>query len=238
MSVPGTVMVLAAGFGTRMRPLTAAMPKPLIPVAGRALIDHALDRAAAAGVARAVVNLHDRADMIRGHLAGRSEPAIAYSEESPEILDTGGGVAAALRRGLLGSAPFAVMNSDAIWTGRDPLARLAAAWDPAEMDALLLLVPRDRARGYSRAGDFFLDGIRPARRGTAAAAPYVYTGAQILCPAAFGAAPAGAFSLNVVWDGLLQAGRLAAVVHPGAWIDVGTPAGIAEAERALSEVER
>jgi len=228
-------MILAAGFGTRMRPLTHARPKPLIEVAGRALIDHALDRVAAAGVERAAINLHDRGAMIRTHLAGRVRPRLAFSEERPAILDTGGGVAQALALGLIGPAPFHVLNSDAIWTGPEPLATLAAAWAPQAMDALLLLVPRARAANYVRAGDFFLDDGRPRRRCDAAAAPYVYSGAQILAPRALEGAPTGAFSLNCVWNRLLAAGRLAAVVHQGGWVDVGTPEGIAVAERALEQ---
>ena len=234
MAAPRTAMILAAGFGTRMRPLTEARPKPLIPVAGRALIDHALDRAEAAGVTRAVVNLHDRGGMIRAHLADRAAPEIVFSEEQPEILDTGGGVALAAQRGLLGAAPVIVMNADAIWTGGDPLAALSAAWEPETMAACLLLVPRSRARAYTRPGDFRLEDGRPVRRGAAAEAPCVYTGAQILDPAVLADAPEGAFSMNLVWDRLLAEGRLGAAVHPGGWVDVGTPAGIAEAEAALA----
>ena len=235
MSAPGVAMILAAGFGTRMRPLTERRPKPLIEVAGRALIDHALDRVAAAGLPRAVINLHDRGAMIRAHLAARAQPAIAFSEESPEILDTGGGVAAAERHGLLGAGPAVVMNADSIWTGPEPLPRLAAAWAPERMDALLLLAPRVRARAYTRPGDFRLEGERPVRRGAAATAPFVYTGAQILSGPLRTALPDGAFSLNPVWDRLIAEGRLAAVVHEGEWVDVGTPAGIAAAESAIAE---
>jgi MurNAc alpha-1-phosphate uridylyltransferase len=230
-------MVLAAGFGTRMRPLTDRLPKPLLAVAGRTLLDRALDRVAEAGLARAVVNVHYRADMIRAHLAGRRTPEIAISEEAPAILDTGGGIRRALP--LLGARPFAVVNADALWTGPCPVAALRAAWEPARMDALLLLVPRGRARAHAGAGDFFLDapGGAPARRGGAARAPFVYTGAQILAPGAMEGTPEGAFSLNRVWDGLLARGRLAAIVHGGGWVDVGTPAGLEAAEAALAEAE-
>jgi MurNAc alpha-1-phosphate uridylyltransferase len=160
-----TAMVLAAGFGTRMGGLTRARPKPLLPVAGRALIDHALDRAAAAGVRRAVVNLHYLGAEIRAHLAGRTVPEIAFSDEAPEILDTGGGVVQALP--LLGPGAFFALNSDAVFAGRNPLDVLAGAWNPARMDALLLLVPLASARAYTRAGDFFLEAERgpPRRRG-------------------------------------------------------------------------
>jgi MurNAc alpha-1-phosphate uridylyltransferase len=234
---PQAAMVLAAGLGTRMRPLTERMPKAMVPVAGRALVDHALDRVAEAGIPRATVNLHHMGDMLAAHLAGRTHPEIALSREDGLLLDTGGGVARAQRAGLLGDGAFAVLNSDAIWTGASPLRRLAGAWAPGRMDALMLLVPRERARGYTRAGDFFLDadGGAPRRRGGAGAASHVFTGAQILAPAALEGVPEGPFSLNIVWDRLLASGRLAAVVHDGAWVDVGTPAGIAEAEAALAE---
>lgn len=232
MSGPAAAMVLAAGLGTRMRPLTDRLPKPLIPVAGRPLIDRALDHVAAAGVPRAVVNLHYLAPMLRAHLAGRVAPQVAFSDETARLLDTGGGVRQALP--MLGPV-FFVLNSDAIWTGSNPLATLAAAWAPGRMDALLLLVGRDRARTYTRAGDFHLgaDGL-PVRRGAAPTAAYVYTGAAIMTAAAFAHMPEGPFSLNLPWDRLLATGRLAAVVHPGVWVDVGTPDGIAAAETALA----
>ncbi|MFQ5567271.1 MAG: nucleotidyltransferase family protein [Paracoccaceae bacterium] len=235
MRAPDTAMILAAGLGTRMRPLTNACPKPLLPLGGGAMIDLALDHAAAAGVRRAVVNLHYLGAMIRDHLAGRAAPEILFSDEQPEILDTGGGIVQALP--LLGAAPFYTVNSDAVWVGANPLAALAAAWEPERMDALVLLVPRERARGYTRAGDFFLtmEGDVPIRRGKTETAPLVYSGAQIIAPAAFADAPGGAFSLNLVWDALLARGRLAAVTYPGDWVDVGTPAGLAEAEAALGE---
>lgn len=234
----GSAMVLAAGFGTRMGALTAARPKPLLPVAGRTLIDHALDAVAAAGVRRAVVNLHYLGAQIRAHLAGRTAPEIAFSEEAPQILDTGGGVVQALP--LLGPGAFYALNSDAVFAGCNPLGRLAAAWDPARMDALLLLVPIARARAYARAGDFFLDaeGGSPRRRGGEPSAPLVFTGAQILAPAATQGAPTGPFSLNLVWDRLIDGGRLAAISYPDDWVDVGTPGGLAEAERALTATSR
>lgn len=232
--MPESAMILAAGFGTRMGALTRARPKPLLTVAGRTLIDHALDAAAAAGVRRAVVNLHYLGGMIRAHLAGRTTPEIAFSEEGPAILDTGGGVVHALP--LLGPGAFFVLNSDALFAGRDPLAVLAGSWQPERMDALLLLVPVARARAYTRAGDFFLDaeGGPPRRRGAAPMAPLVFSGAQILDPRALDGAPEGPFSLNLAWDRLIGAGRLAAVTYPDAWVDVGTPEGLAEAERALA----
>jgi MurNAc alpha-1-phosphate uridylyltransferase len=225
-------MVLAAGFGTRMRPLTDDRPKALLEVAGRSLLDRALDRAEEAGCRRAVVNLHYRGDMIRRALDRRTRPEIAFSEE-PTILETGGGVAAALPS--LGRDPFLALNADAVWTGPGPAAALAAAWDAEAADALLLLVPRERAIEHHGRGDFQVEpGGRPARRGAAATAPFVFTGAQIVSPAAFADAPGGAFSMNLIWDRLIARGRLRAAIHAGGWVDVGTPAGLAAAEEALA----
>ncbi len=231
-SGPETAMILAAGLGTRMRPLTDTCPKPLLPLGGRPMIDLTLDHAVAAWVSRAVVNLHYLGGMIRDHLAARAAPEILFSDEQPEILDTGGGIAHALP--LLGAAPFHAVNSDAVWVGPNPLAVLAAAWEPARMDALLLLVPRERARSYTRPGDFFLPGERevPIWRGDAEAAPMIYTGAQIIAPGVFANAPRGRFP---VWDALSVWDRVAAVTYTGGWVDVGTPAGLAEAEAALRE---
>lgn len=228
-----SAMVLAAGFGTRMRELTENCPKPLLAVAGRPLIDHALDVVAEAGISRAIVNLHYRGEQIRAHLAGRSRPEILFSEER-EILDTGGGVTKMLPS--LGTWPFAVLNSDAVFKGpENPIESLAAHWEPERMDGLMLLVPTARAHAYSRAGDFFLaaDGARPERRGRAAEAPLVFTGVQILSPAAFTGAPSGAFSLNLIWDRLIADDRLAAVIWGGDWVDVGTPEGLRAADELL-----
>lgn len=240
MTTPGVAMVLAAGRGTRMRPLTDTRPKPLIEVAGRALIDHALDRVDAAGIPRAVVNIHHHADQMAGHLARCTRPRIALSDERDRLLETGGGVAKALA--LLDEPAFAVLNSDAIWAGREPLAHLLRAWAeaPAGTAAMMLLVPREQAVGYTRPGDFFLDveGGVPRRRGEASEAPYVYTGAQILTAAAMAlpaaGAPGTAFSLNPVWDALIGAGLLRAVTWDGTWVDVGTPAGIGLAEAVIA----
>jgi len=228
-------MVLAAGFGTRMRPLTNTRPKALIPLRGRPMIDYALDHLASAGVVRAVVNLHYRGEMLRAHLSSRRRPEIRFSEEYPKILDTGGGILNALA--LLGPAAFFAINTDTIWTGPNPLERLARAWDGTAMDALLLLVPRGQALGYTRSGDFFLDGegAEPRRRAAAPEAPFVFTGAQILSPRAFDGFRPGAFSLNSVWDRLLDRGLLRAVIYPGPWIDVGTPESLDLAEAVLAE---
>ena len=229
MSGPTTAMIMAAGFGTRMGALTADTPKPLLPVAGRALIDHALGYCTEAGVIRHVINLHYLGDQIRRHLAVRDD--VVFSEEA-EILDTGGGVTQALP--MLGDAPVYTLNSDAIFVGASALPVLANAWRPNEMDALLLMVRREAAIGYTRDGDFSLDGQRPVRRVKAATAPYVYSGAQIIKPQAFSDAPKGAFSTNVIWDKLNAKGRLLAVVYDGAWVDVGTPDGLQLADEALA----
>ncbi|MDH3665747.1 MAG: nucleotidyltransferase family protein [Paracoccaceae bacterium] len=236
MNGPDTAMILAAGFGTRMQPLTNICPKPLLPVAGRPMIDLVLDHAEAAGVRRAVINLHYLGGMIRDRLAGREVPELLFSEEEPEILDTGGGIVRALP--LLGARPFYALNSDAVWAGPNPLEVLAGAWDAPAMDALLLVVPCARAKNYSRHGDFFLEGARPVRRGAEASAPYVYSGAQIVAPEVFSDARSGPFSMNVIWDALLAHDRVAAVVYPGAWVDVGTPEGLAVASAALEEAAR
>ncbi len=226
-------MVLAAGRGERMRPVTDRLPKPLVRVGGRPLIDHVLDGLAAAGVARAVVNLWYMADMIAAHLAERTVPAIVLSREAT-LLDTGGGVAKALPD--LGAEPFYVLSSDGMWRdGAMPaLARLATAWDDDTMDALLLLQPMAAAVGFDGAGDFFIepDG-RLARRGAAASAPYAYMSIQLMHPRAFDGCPAGAFSNNWVWDRALEAGRLFGLVHDGEWCHVGDTAGIAAAETWL-----
>lgn len=228
---PRRSMILAAGLGTRMGKLTAETPKPLLKVAGKTLIDHALEHCVAAGVEKVVVNLHYLGDQIRAALAERRSPEISFSEET-EILETGGGVVRALP--LLGEDPFFTMNSDAVWTGDPPLSILANEWRDG-MGALLHLVARERAIGYSRKGDFFLaDDGRLTRRGDSPTAPFVFTGAQIITPEAFANAPQGAFSTNVIWDVLIAEGRLFGVVHDGEWVDVGTPEGLRLAEVALS----
>ena len=247
-------MVLAAGLGTRMRHLTADRPKPMVPVLGRTLIDRTLDRLAEIGVGETVVNLHYRPEMLRDHLAGREAPGVAFSDETGLLLETGGGVAKALP--MLGDGPFIVVNSDNVWIGEEAFAPLIRAWDAEAMDALLLLARVEKAVGYSRAGDFFLDeiprsGLEPGpsaapqeapaqgrggtllRRGDHPTAPYVFTGAQVVSPTLFHDVPEGPFSLNLVWDRAIAAGRAFGIVHPGAWCDVGTPEGLAEAEEAL-----
>ena len=228
-------MVLAAGLGTRMRPLTDARPKPLVEVAGKALLDHVLDKLAGAGVTTAVVNVHYFADQIERHLATRRAPRIVFSDERPRLLGTGGGVANALPR--LGGAPFFHVNSDTLWLdGVAPnLQRLAEAFDPHTMDALLLLAPVSTSIGYAGRGDFTMaaDG-RLTRRSERDVAPLVYAGAAILRPKLFKDAPDGAFSLTMLFDRAAAAGRLHGLRMEGVWMHVGTPGAIKEAEAAIA----
>lgn len=232
---PRAGMVLAAGLGTRMRPITETMPKPLVEVAGRALLDRALDRLAEQGVEVAVVNVHHLADQVEAHVSGRDRPPVRISDERAALLDTGGGVTRALP--LLGAEPFFLLNADSFWAerGTSNLAALAAAWG-TQMDGLLLLAPRETAVGYEGSGDFLLDAAgRVLRRPPGGTAPFVYTGVAIVDPAAlFAAAPAGPFSLNLVIDQAMRAGRLYGQVIDGLWLHVGTPGAIGEAERALA----
>lgn len=231
---PRTAMVLAAGLGTRMRPLTDAKPKPLVAVAGKPLIDHVLDRLAAAGVERAVVNVHYLAEQIETHLKTRTRPRIVISDERGLLLGTGGGVVKALP--LLGGGPFFHINSDTIWieSAKPNLERLAEKFDPAGTDALLLLAPRDASLGYDGHGDYSMaaDG-RLQKRGERASAPFVFAGAAILAPALFRDAPAGEFALTVLFDRAGGAGRLFGLPLEGRWMHVGTPDAIAAAEKAI-----
>lgn len=232
--VPQTAMVLAAGFGERMRPLTNTMPKPLVQVSGRALLDHVLDKLAQAGVPNAVVNVHYLADQIENHVAGRKAPRIAISDERKQLLDTGGGVVKALP--LLGKDPFLLINSDSIWLDgtRGNLERLAAAFDPQQMDALLLLAPAATSIGYAGRGDFAMapDGrLRP--RAEREVTPFVYAGAAIFTPGLFKDAPQGPFSLNRLFNKSAEDGRLFGLRLDGVWMHVGTPDAITLAERAI-----
>ncbi len=233
---PRRAMVLAAGLGTRMRPLTENLPKPLVKVAGKALIDHVLDRLADAGVETAVVNVHHMADQIEAHLKGRARPKIVISDERGELLDTGGGVVKAMT--LLGDAPFFHMNSDTVWIeGVTPnLARLAAQFDAERMDAVMLLAATASSIGYEGRGDFAMtpDG-RLRRRAEREVVPFVYAGAAILAPALFADAPKGKFSLNALFDRAIEAGRLYGLRLEGTWMHVGTPAAIQAAEAAILE---
>lgn len=231
-----TAMVMAAGLGKRMLPLTATTPKPLIEVGGRKLIDYMIDHLADAGVAHAVVNVHYLADQVEAYLAGRTSPQVAFSDERAELLETGGGMVRAWRAGLLPD-PFFCLNSDNIWIDgpRNTLLDLSDAWDAARMDALLLLVPRERAFEHRGKGDFHLeaDGRLRRRARDEDSAPYIFIGAQIASHRLLRDAPDGAFSTNRLWDRALNEGRLFGVVHAGEWFDLGTPEAIAPAEARL-----
>ncbi len=227
-NMPRSLMLFAAGLGTRMGALTATQPKPLIPVAGKPLIDHALALADGVGIGNIVVNLHYRAPQLAAHLADR--PDIRFSDETGCLLDTGGGLRHALP--LLETDPVFTLNSDAVWTGANALQELDAGWMPQSMDGLLLLLPRENATGHSGGGDFDLD---PAGRlirapGTGA---YVYLGAQIIRTDGLRDIESAVFSLNLLWDRMIAQGRLSGVVHRGGWCDVGRPEGIALAETLL-----
>jgi N-acetyl-alpha-D-muramate 1-phosphate uridylyltransferase len=234
--VPATAMVMAAGLGKRMRPLTATRPKPLIEVAGRSLIDHVLDRLKAAGVAKAVVNVHYLAGSLEAHLSNRVQGIeIAISDERKTLLETGGGVNHALP--LIDSDPFLVINADNFWIDGpvDTLRLLASGWDEARMDALLLVVPHARANCHNGRGDFHMDaGGTLKRRKPHGVAPFVYTGIQILSKRLFeGEIPEGPFSTNILWDRAIAAGRCFGAVHQGLWFDIGRPENIAKTEAIL-----
>lgn len=228
---PFPLMLFAAGFGTRMGGLTATRPKPLLPVAGKPLLDHALDIADRAGVTDMVINLHYLGAQIAAHLARRN---IGLSWESEQILETGGGLKAALP--LLGAGPVMALNTDAVWTGANPLTQLMAAWDAEKMDALLLLLPADLAMGHNGSGDFLLAGDGQITRANGAAGP-VYLGALIIQPSAVLAIPEPVFSLNRPWDDLIAKGRAYGVIHQGGWCDVGSPEGIQTAEALLAAAD-
>ena len=234
MNRPTVGMVLAAGRGERLRPLTDTVPKPMVPVIGRPLLDHAIDRLTAAGVTRIVVNVHHLGEQIAAHLKGRMGPEIVISKEAT-ALETGGGVTQALP--LLGDQPFYVVNGDSLWLdGAVPtLDRLAAAFDPTRLDAMLLLQKTVSAVGYEQnRGDFFIDPEgKPRRVGAGEIAPYLYAGVQILSPLLFKDAPAGAFSLNRIYDKALASDRLGAIVHDGEWYTVTDEAGLAEVRARL-----
>ncbi|MGF1605502.1 MAG: nucleotidyltransferase family protein [Rhodothalassiaceae bacterium] len=243
--VPANAMVLAAGLGTRMAPLTETRPKALVEVAGRSLIDRALDRLGRAGVTRAVVNLHHHADMLEAHLQARSgPPALTFSDERARLLDTGGGVKAALP--LLGDAAFFVVNCDALWLDglNDTLKLMASAWDETRMDVLLLIVLAVNAVAYFGTGDFVMDGLgRLARKPERVISPYVYGGVAIVSPKAMQDAPdapeapdapdAPVFSMNKIFDACAHKQRLYGMIHEGQWAHVGTPEAVRTAERRL-----
>ena len=235
--VPKTAMVMAAGLGKRMRPLTAARPKPLVEVAGATLIDHVLERLAAAGVTRAVVNVHYFADALEAHLERHDHGLeIVISDERTKLLETGGGIVKALP--LIDADPFIQVNSDNFWVNGpvDALDLLAQRWDDATMDALLLLVPLARANCHSGKGDFHMEaGGKIARRRVGRVAPFVWTGVQMLSKRLIAEPPADAFSTNVFWDRAIAEARCYGVVHQGLWFDVGSPPAIARTEAILAD---
>jgi len=239
-AVPTCGMVLAAGLGTRMRPLTDTKPKPLIEVAGRTLLDRALDNFEAAGVRTIVVNAHYFADQIEAHMSARAANGGAarylVSDERAELLETGGGVAKALP--LLDGETLLIANADNLWLdgSENTIARLAAEWDPARMDALLLVIDRAEAKGYDGAGDFHREPSgRLHRRGHDLTANYVFSGVQLLSRRLFADLPEGPFSLNLLYNRALAAERLYGLVHTGLWHHVGTPEAVDEAARRLTQ---
>ncbi len=233
--MPKSAIVLAAGLGTRMRPYNGHIPKPLVEVGGKSLIDYGLDRLADAGVERAVVNVHHLADALERHLSTRRNPHIVISDERGELLGTGGGIVKALPE--LGDTPFFLVNSDTLWLdGVKPnFARLAENFDAKTMDALLLLAPTAGSLGYEGRGDYAMlpDG-RLRRRGEQEVVPFIYAGASILSPALFAAPPAGAFPLTLLFDRAGEKGRLFGLRLEGIWMHVGTPQAVAAAEAALA----
>ncbi len=233
--MPHTAMVLAAGLGTRMRPLTEARPKPLIEVSGKALMDYALDRFAAAGVSRAVVNVHYLADQVEGHLAARTAPEIIISDEREQLLETGGGLKKA--RPALGDDPVFCTNTDAIMIdgeGEEACAALASRWRSEEMEALLLLAPVARASGYDGCGDFDRDADGRISLRSRETAPYVFTGLQIISSALIDEGPDGPFSTRLLWEKAAARGRLYGAVYGGDWLHVGDAAGLAAAQLRLA----
>lgn len=229
-----TAMVLAAGMGKRMRPLTAKQPKPMVRVAGKPLVDHTLDKLAEAGIARAVVNVHYLADSLEAHLAERSVPKITISDEREQLLETGGGIVKAAAHL---PDPFFCLNSDNIWLDGpvNAFAELSAFWDAEEMDALLLLVTHKAAHNFSGKGDFHMDSLgRLRRRQSGRIAPYIFTGIQLISKRLMRDAPEGPFSTNLLWTRAIEEGRLYGMAFTGQWFEVGTPQAIGPTEEALS----
>ncbi len=236
MSTPKRAMVMAAGLGTRMRPLTDDRPKPLVMVAGKTLIDHALDRLVAAGVTMAVVNVHYKAEMLKEHLAKRHDLDIIVSEEKDALLGTGGGVVKALP--YFNGEPFFIINSDTVWVENvgSALGRMIARWNADEMDALLLLAAMVTALGFEGRGDFNMDGVgHLSRVAERRLSPFAYPGVQIVHPRLFDDAPAGGFSTNRMWDIAIEKGRLYGIRLDGVWFHVGTPDAVREAEHFLND---
>ncbi len=228
-----TAMIMAAGMGKRMRPLTATQPKPMVRVAGKALIDHALDRLEEAGVARAVVNVHYLADALEAHVLNRAVPKVTISDERAQLLETGGGLIKA--QGQLPD-PFFCLNADNIWLDgpRDAFADLSARWNADEMDALLLLVGHAQAANFAGQGDFYMDPVgRLQRRQPGRIAPFIYTGIQLVSHRLLRDAPQGKFSTNILWNRAIEEGRLFGLAFTGQWFEVGTPQAIAPTQDAL-----
>ncbi len=231
-SRPTKAMVLAAGFGKRMMPLTKTMPKPMVAFRGRPLVDHVLDRLAQAGITEAIVNVHYLADELERHVNKRTSPKITVSDERDALLDTGGGVTRALP--LLGEDPFVIHNSDSVWEEGigNNIERLLNQWQPERMDSLLLMALTSRSIGYEGSGDFVMDAEgRLQRRQEARQAPFVFAGVSIAHPRLFADAPDGPFSLNLLWDRAINKGRLFGAPLDGTWMHIGTPQALAEAER-------
>lgn len=227
---PDTAMIFAAGFGTRMAPLTDTRPKPMLPLGGRPMIDYCIAMLRAAGDFGIVVNTHYLAEQIEAHLA--AVPNLQCIREEPGILETGGGLRNALP--LLGAGPVITANSDVIWSGPNPVSQLLAAWRPDRMDGLMAMVPMTAARGYTGAGDFFLEpDARLRRKGEAATAPFIYGGVQIIKTDRLAEFSEASFSVSRLWDRMIAAGRLYGIVHPGGWTDIGHPAGLELAEEDL-----
>ena len=233
--VPQTAMIMAAGLGKRMRPLTATKPKPLIEVGGKPLLDHVLEKLSAAGVSKVVVNVHYLADAVEAHLASRAHGVhVVISDERNLLMETGGGLVQAAP--LIDADPFLAINSDNLWVDgpADTLKLLASHWDDSRMDALLLLVPLARAENHRGMGDFHMDRTgRLRRRDRSRVAPFVYTGVQMVSKRLLRDAPEGPFSTNVLWDRAIEEGRCFGAVHQGLWFDVGTPGSIPMTEAAL-----
>jgi len=234
MTVPKTAMVLAAGLGTRMRPLTDTLPKPLVQISGRTLLDRGLDALAAAGVTKVVVNVHHLGWQIAEHVKTRATPEIIISDESDRLLDSAGGIANALP--MLGDEPFVILNADTFWIDRDgsDLYRLALAWDGARMDSLLMLAHPDHATGHDGSTDFLLAPGGRLARGRNAPEGLIYAGVGILDPRIFSDATSDPHSLNLYFDRAIAAGRLYGQVMQGHWVTVGTPDAIAAAEEAVA----
>lgn len=230
-------MIMAAGLGTRMRPLTNDLPKPLVQVRGRALIDHAIDRLVGAGVKTIVVNVHYRADMLRAHLAKRNDVKIIISDESEALLDSGGGIAKVLP--LFEGEPFFTHNSDSVWIegASHALECMLARWDPSAMDALMLVAPTVNARCYDGRGDFMMDADGCLTRvAEHRVAPFVWIGVQIVHPRLFDGAPQGKFSINPLWDKAIEKKRLLGIRLDGIWMHIDRPHAVADAEKFLAEL--